>query len=117
MSNLASAVGEQLACEGGSALGCRDDFLGVMADGFWGLRVALDHLGVALDDGKEVVEIVGDAACELTDGFSFLDLSEVCLEAHAVGDVDAVCVNDLVFADGKEVPLKDVFAKGMFEAF
>ncbi|MNC91461.1 hypothetical protein D3C83_77300 [compost metagenome] len=46
------------------------------------------HLGVAEDHGQHVVEVVGDPARELTDGFHLLRLPQLILEAPAVGEIE-----------------------------
>ena len=40
----------------------------------------MQQVGVALDDGEDVVEIMGDAGGELADGFHFLRVAELGLE-------------------------------------
>ena len=44
-------------------------------------------LGIAVDDGEEIVEIVGNAAGETADSFHFLRLAELVFEDAAFGDV------------------------------
>ena len=43
-------------------------------------RLLQQHLGVAADDGEQVVEVVGDAAGEPADGLHLLRLAELLLE-------------------------------------
>ena len=64
----------------------------------------LDHRQAAQDDHEEVVEVVGDAAGQLADGFDFLGLTQLAfgfgqpgLIADAVGDV----VDELERADNR----------------
>ena len=42
---------------------------------------------MAVDDSEDVIEIMGDAAGELTDGFHLLGLAELVFEAFLAGDV------------------------------
>src|SRR5207253_2915546 len=45
------------------------------------------HLTIAHDDGEQVVEVVGDAARELADGFHLLGLAVLFFELLAFGDI------------------------------
>ena len=45
------------------------------------------HLGVAVDDGQEIVEIVRDSARKLTDCLHLLGLPQLFFEPDAIGDV------------------------------
>ena len=58
---------------------------------------AAEQVGVAADDGEQVVEVVGDPAGEPADRFHLLRLPELFLEPLAVGDVlvDAEHADDL----------------------
>jgi len=85
---LAAAEGEQLARESFGALGGVSNRARVVPSGI-PLRQAFDQeVRVAFDDHKEVVEVVGDAACQLPDGLEALRRADLALEAVAVGDID-----------------------------
>ena len=64
----------------------------------------MQQIGVALDDGEDVVEIMGDARRELADGFHFLRVPELGLQLFHFGDVRAVAMDHLAGRDGKEGP-------------
>jgi hypothetical protein len=74
-----------------------DEFSGAIAgggDGFEGFAVGIiegfldeEEAGVALDDGENVVEIVGDAGGQLADGFHFLDLAQLIFQGVLLGDI------------------------------
>lgn len=115
LGDLAAAVGEELAGEGGGALSGGNDFVGLLAMLRVERGVVFKHLGIALDDGEEVIEIVGDAAGQLPDGFGFLGLADVGFELETLGDVDAVGVDDAMLADKGEVPLKGVLGEGVLD--
>jgi hypothetical protein len=84
---------------GGAAAG-RGDVAGELAQlGLVG-ELAVKDGGVAEDAGEEVVEVVGDAAGELADGFHHLGLPQMLLGRELIGDVAAV---DEDAADGREV--------------
>ncbi len=87
LEELFSAEGEELSGEVGGAFGSEGDLLeGGGFLGVGGVEGAEDFC-VALDDGEEVIEVVGDAAGELADGFHFLGLAELIFELDAFGDV------------------------------
>src|SRR5258708_21995956 len=52
-----------------------------------------NHFGIAAYDHKEIVEVVGDAAGEASNGLHFLSLAELIFKGPAIGDV---------FSDGFE---------------
>ena len=52
------------------------------------LHLAEEHPRVAQDDRQDVVEVVGHAARQLADGLELLRLTELILEALAVGEVE-----------------------------
>src|SRR3712207_2296859 len=49
-------------------------------------QAALEEFNVAHDDGEQVVEVVSDAAGELTDGLHLLGLPESLLGLQALGN-------------------------------
>ena len=79
LDELAAAEREQLAGQSGGALGGLRDLLR-------GARAGVVHVGhpqkrrVAVNDGEDVVEIVGNPAGELADGLHFLRLAELLLQ-------------------------------------
>ena len=78
--DLLAAESEQLPDEIGSPLGGLADF----ADGF-GVRAHFaelheEHAGMAINNGQDIIEIVGDPGGELTDGFHFLGLAELAFK-------------------------------------
>ena len=68
------------AGEIGGASGGVHDGLGVAARGVVRREAILDDFGVAADDHEEVVEVVGDASCEASDGLHFLRVAELLFE-------------------------------------
>ncbi len=69
------------------ALARRDDLRERLAHGVAGGKLARGELGEAEDDREHVVEIVGDAAREQTDGLHLLRLPQLLLDALARRDV------------------------------
>ena len=63
----------------GGPLSRRADFFDVAAHGIVGLHLGEDHVRVAENDGKHVVEIVGDAARQPSHGFHLLRVAELLL--------------------------------------
>ena len=62
---------------------------------------------MALDDGQDVVEVVGDAGGELADGIHLLNLAKLRLQVQAIRGVLGVAVDDPVRHDRKEGPGQD----------
>src|SRR5205814_6046078 len=85
--HLSPAEGEQLARE----LRCPEagvlDLLDVFAAGIVEWSGVQQELCTAEDRGEEIVEVVGDAPCELAYRLHFLGLPELVLELAAGGDV------------------------------
>ena len=75
MQDLAAAEGQQLAGERGGALRGHQNLFRGGAVGIVGRLVVANHLGVAFDDGQQVIEVVRDAAGELSDRLQFLRLA------------------------------------------
>ena len=85
--HLAAAEREQLAGERARLVGGPPDLAGALPHTL--VVGALEQeVGVAGDDEGEVVEVVRDAAGELTDGLHLLRLEELLLEGAAIRDVD-----------------------------
>ena len=87
LKDLAPAEGEQLTGEVGGAFGGFGNF--DQAPGLIRIQrfLELEQGDVALDDGKEVVKIVGNAARQLAKRFHFLRLAKLLLELLAFGDI------------------------------
>src|ERR1019366_2176476 len=69
-----------------------------------------EHVAVAVDDGQQVVEVVGNAAGEASDGLHFLRLQQLFLQAAALRGIaqDSVYGHRLaVLAHDAEVDLND----------
>ena len=115
---LLAAEEEQLTGEVGGPLGGFLDFAG---DGL-GARgkafVERHHPGLHHDDGENVVEVVGNAAGQLADGFHFLRLAQLGFELSLLGDVakgpDATVVSAAFVTDGRRVAVEDA-AIGQFD--
>ena len=59
---------------------------------------------IPLDDGEDVVEIVGDARGQLADGLQLLGMAELGLQIEHVRNVRPVTVDDLAGDDREEGP-------------
>ena len=87
LQRLLAGEGQHLAGEVGALARRADRF--VSALGACGRRVqlAFEQLEIADDDGEQIVEVVGEAAGELADGFHLLGLMELgfglCLFGHS----------------------------------
>ena len=87
--HTAPPEGQQLARQAGRAVGRFDD---VLCGRLSRRRIAVvleQRQREALDDRQDVVEVVGDAAGKLADGFHFLRLPQLGLELTLAGDVTA----------------------------
>ena len=85
LADLAAAEGEQLLGERGRALARVADFLNRLP-----LRIAFrqvldEHVAVAVDDGQQVVEVVGHAAGQAADGFQLLRVLQLLAQLFALG--------------------------------
>ncbi|MFT3766272.1 MAG: hypothetical protein QM820_12285 [Minicystis sp.] len=87
LEDLAPAEGQELTGQAAGALAGVEDDLGVAAHRTLLLHRAEDALAAAVDDGEQVVEVVGDAAGELADDLHLLGLVQVFLEPLALGHV------------------------------
>ena len=85
--HLLAAEREQLTRESGGALGGIADFLYILPSWISRLDVAEQQRAVAHDDGEEIVEIVGYAAGELTDGVHLSRLRQLLLELPLLGEI------------------------------
>ena len=54
---------------------------------WFGSETLEQELRVAGDHHQQIVEVVGDAACETSDGFHLLRLAQLLFESAAFGDV------------------------------
>ena len=82
---LPAAEGEQLPREIGGALRGRGDAFDILRGRGRQVLLPEEQLGVALDDGEDVVEIVRDARGEQADGLHLLRLQHLLFEAAAAG--------------------------------
>src|ERR1019366_1866902 len=108
--DLAPSEGEQLLGEGGRALAGAANFLNRRSLGIVCRKVVEEHVAVAVDDGQQVVEVVGNAAGEASDGLHFLRLQQLFLQAAALRGIaqDSVYGHRLaVLAHDVEVDLND----------
>ena len=87
LEHLLAAEGEELAREGGGAVGRLLDHLDAAAHRVVGLEPAEDQVGAAGDDREQVVEVVRDAARQAAHRLHLLGLPELFLEPEALGDV------------------------------
>ena len=85
---LAAGEGEQLAGQRRRPRRRLDDRLGVAEALVVGQRGAAEHVGRALDDGQQIVEIVGDAAGQLAERLHLVGLAQLVLGLGALADLD-----------------------------
>jgi hypothetical protein len=102
---LLAAVGEDLLHETPGPDAGFLDFLQAHAGRVAGVRVGDGQLGVAQDGGEDVVEVMGDAAGQLADGFQLLRLPELRRQFQFAGHIafDRHIVDNpaLVIPDGR----------------
>ncbi len=84
---LLAREGEELADEGGGAVGVLADLHQVAVLLVGDVVAHQQQVAVAVDRGQEVVEVVGDAAGELADRLHLLALDELGLEGLELGGV------------------------------
>ena len=87
LEHLPPAEREELARQGGTAVGRPADLLHASRLRPVGRQGSQEQVAVARDDIQEVVEVVGHAGGELADGLELLGLQELRLEPLALGDV------------------------------
>ena len=85
--HLLAAEHEQLADERGGAGGGAGDLRKRFSARVGGLDLVLQQARVTLDDGEDVVEIVGDAGGQLADGLHLLGLAKLAFHQGTLGDV------------------------------
>ena len=85
---LLAREGEQAADQFGAAAGRRQGRFQVVVEALVGGQFVLQRGQVAGDDGEQVVEVVGESAGELADGFHLLGLDQCGLAGLLFGDVD-----------------------------
>ena len=83
--HLPAAEGEQLAGQRRAPVGGADDLFEVGPTWIVGREVVRHEVGVAADREDEVVEVVRDAARELSDRFHLLGVAELRLKLRARG--------------------------------
>ena len=86
LQNLAAGEGEELASERGSANGLMANFIEVAMEASFGVGLVHAEFGPAENGADHVVEIVGDAAGQLADGFEFLGLTDLFFQREAFGN-------------------------------
>lgn len=74
---MLATEGEQLAGEGSGSFSSFDDVRGGVVQIAIGSRPALDERAITDDDVEQIVEIVGDSAGELADGFHLLRVAKL----------------------------------------
>ena len=90
LQRLAARERQQLTHQSGGAVGVLLDLHDV-GEGLVARRVAQQQEVAEPDHrGQEIVEVVGDAAGELTDGLHFLGLNELLLERPPLGGIHQV---------------------------
>ena len=66
--HLLAAEHEELASEAGGALGSKRNLLQRFGNPFVPIALSQEAIGMALDDGQDVIEIMCDSGGELADG-------------------------------------------------
>ena len=86
LENLAAAESEQLAGQQRRPVaGLLDGGESRLGGGAGGGETA--QLGIAIDDGQQIVEIVGDSAGQFADRLHLLRLPQLLLQLNALGDI------------------------------
>jgi hypothetical protein len=88
LEGLLAGKSEQAADQFGAAAGGGEGRLEVIPRSPGGRAACPQRVQVAGDDGEQVVEVVGEAAGELADGFHLLGLDQGGLAGFLLGDVD-----------------------------
>lgn len=78
--DLFTAEHEELLGEGLGAVGGLEDFVDLVFLAIEEIGVFVEEFSVAVDYSEEVIEVVGDATGEASDGFHFGGLEELCPE-------------------------------------
>ena len=99
LQDLLAAEGRELSGEPGGALARLLDLEHVGALRIVGVHVAQQHLAEPEDGRQQVVEVVRDAAGQLTDDLQFLGLPELFFELPLLRDVAADRQDQLLAAD------------------
>ncbi len=86
--NLLAAEGQQLLCKLGALFAGVMDCGETFAEGIVGLHLAKNPIGVAINYGEEIVEVVSDAAGQPAQALHFLRLNNLFLETFPVGDIE-----------------------------
>jgi hypothetical protein len=83
-----AAKGQQPSGQVGGPLAGPNDLLEIVPEGIVGLTMSIQQkLGIAVDHGQQVVEIVGNAAGQPAHGFHFLGLAQLSFQLAALGQV------------------------------
>ena len=86
--NVLAAERKQLLGKLGALLAGAADLRKPLMEGVAGLCLVQHPIGVAIDDGEQVVEVVSDPTGQATKAFHFLGLDELLLQPLTVGDVE-----------------------------
>ena len=85
--HLLAAEGEQLAGERGGTPGGIADLCDVVLEWVIAANFLEQHIGVAENDGEEIVEVVGDAARQPADRIQLLGLEILLFDSLALGHI------------------------------
>src|SRR5438309_11223986 len=91
---LFPAKGEQLRDEPGPAAGCLEDFRQILRDCTVSLRSTEERFTVPDDYPEDVVEVVRNAAGQLTDGLELLRLPALRFEQGPLSNVDGYTAHE-----------------------
>ena len=71
-------------------------------------------MGVIQNYGQHIVEVVGNAACQLADGFHFLSMSKLLVDSAALRNVakyeNCACESPLIVVDRSSADINGKFA-------
>ena len=110
LEHLPAREREQLPGERGGLLARARDLLDLRPERVVRGEPAEDEVAVAVHDGEDVVEVVGDAAGEAADRVHLLRLPELRLEARALL-LGAAALGDVADVAGEERPAEELAAR------
>ena len=87
LEDLASAEGQELTSQRRGARASQLDLVCVLRTLVVFVRCGANEPGVSIDDRQQIVEVVGDASCQLADGLHLLRLPQLLLEEELVRNV------------------------------
>ena len=85
--NLLAAEGQELTGQRSGALPRFLDLQAFLVQGIVRRQALLENLAVADDHTQQIIEVMGDPAGELPNGFHFLRLAQLFLQRFLLGDV------------------------------